>query len=176
MNKNYLIIGLIILALVVIGVIASRQPEPALVDPNINVEVETEVASLTVSDQVVAEETIVIGSVYAQEDGWVVLHRTTEEGDLNPASVVGVVAIPSGSNQNVVVELSGEVEDGEVLVAMLHVDTGVMGEYEFSEETPELDSPVQVDGEVVVSFFTVSVASEDEEALLEVDTEAEVTN
>jgi hypothetical protein len=51
-----------------------------------------------------------------------------------------------------------------------------MGEYEFSEETPELDSPVQVDGEVVVSFFTVSVASEDEEALLEVDTEAEVTN
>lgn len=179
MNKNYLIIGLIILALVVIGVIAAREPETPVLDPTINgengEEVE-EVASLEVSDQVVAEESVIVESVYAEEDGWVVLHRTTEDGDLDPASVVGFAAIPAGSNQNVIVDLAEAVEDGEVLVAMLHVDTGVAGEYEFSEETPELDVPVQVDGDIVVSFFTVSVEVEEETgADVEVETEAEVT-
>jgi hypothetical protein len=183
MNKNYLIIGLIILALVVIGVIAARQPEPTVIEPEVNNGTQTEVASLTVSDQVVAEETIVVDSVYAEADGWVVLHRTTEEGDLDPSSMVGVAAVPAGSTENLVVELTEAVEGGEVLVAMLHVDTGVAGEYEFSEETPDLDSPVQVDGEVVVSFFAVSLevaeeeveAEAEEETELDVEAEAEIT-
>lgn len=173
MNKNYLIIGLIILALVVIGVIAARQPEAPLVetDPNDIVEVE-EVASLTVSDQVVADNSIIIDNIYAEEAGWVVLHRTTEEGDLNPEAVAGIVGVPAGASQDVVVALTETVENGEVLVAMLHVDTDELGEYEFTAETPELDAPVQVGGDIVVSFFTVSTEVEETEE--EVDAEAEV--
>lgn len=183
MNKNYLIIGLIILALVVIGVIAARQPEAPLVetDPNEIVEVE-EVASLTVSDQVVADNSVIIDNVYAEEAGWVVLHRTTEEGDLDPEAVAGTAGVPAGASQDLVVTLTEAVENGEVLVAMLHVDTGVLGEYEFTAETPEIDAPVQADGDVVVSFFTVSTEVEEEEEVedeLDVDagteTELEVT-
>jgi hypothetical protein len=129
MNKNYLIIGLIILALVVIGVIAARQPETPIIDPEINGDAEVEeVASLSVSDQVVTEESIIVDSVYALENGWVVLHRTSEEGDLIPDSVVGIAAVSAGSSEGLVIELTESVEDGEVLAAMLHVDTGVVGE------------------------------------------------
>jgi len=178
MNKNYLIIGLIILALVVIGVIAARQTEAPLVetDPNDIVDVE-EPVSLTVSDQVVTDNSVIIDSVYAEEAGWVVLHRTTEEGDLDPGAVVGAVGVPAGASQDVVVTLTESVENGEVLVAMLHFDTGEVGAYEFSEETPEIDTPVQVDGDgdVVISFFTVSTeVEEDVDAEVEVDAEAEL--
>jgi len=176
MNKNYLIIGLIILALVVIGVIAARQTEAPIIetDPNENVEVE-ETASLTVSDQVVTDNSVIIDNIYAEEAGWVVLHRTTEEGDLDPGAVAGAEAVPAGASQDLVMTLTESVENGEVLVAMLHVDTGELGEYEFSEETPELDEPVQVDGTVVVSFFTVSTEVDAEvDAEVEVDAETEL--
>lgn len=162
MNKNYLIIGLIILALVVIGVIAARQTEAPVLETDPNEIVETEeVASLTVSDQVVTDNSVIIDNVYAEEAGWVVLHRTTEEGDLDPGAVAGTIAVPAGASQDLVVTLDGPVENGEVLVAMLHVDTGELGEYEFGAETPEVDTPVQVDGDIVVSFFAVSTEVEE---------------
>jgi len=174
MNKNYLIIGLIILALVVIGVIAARQPDATLPEEEQGTETETEeTPSVSVSDQVVTDNSVIVDNVYSETAGWIVLHRTTEDGELDPAAIAGSAAVQAGENQDVVIELAETVENGELLVAILHSDTGAEGEYEFSEETPDLDTPVQVDGEVVISFFTVSTEEETEEAVEETEAEAD---
>jgi len=85
-----------------------------------------------------------------------VVYGTTDQGDLDVDSVIGVIAVKAGESKNVVVPLTKEVKNGEVLIAMLHEDTGVIGEYEFSSETPDVDKPVVVDGETVFRIFTVS--------------------
>src|SRR5690606_14238737 len=135
MNKNYLIIGLIILALVVIGVIAARQPDATLPEEEQGTEMETEeTPSLNVSDQVVTDDSVIIDNVYSDTAGWVVLHRTTEDGELDPTAIAGSAAIQAGENQDVVIELTETVENGELLVAILHADTGEEGKHEFSVE------------------------------------------
>lgn len=174
MNRNYLIIGLIILALVVIGVIAARQPEvPLGTDETGETETETTNAqSLLVSDQAVTNESVIVDNVYSNGAGWVVLYRTTEEGDLDPTSVAGMAQVNAGNNQDVVVSLTGELENGELLVAVLHADDGTVGEFEFSEETPNLDMPAQENNEMVISFFTVSTETADAD---DAEAEEEVT-
>lgn len=157
MNKNYLIIGLIILALIVIGVIAARPSDEPVVNDETNKQEETAaVPSIEVSNQTVVNDSVLVDSVYSENPGLVVVYGTTDQGDLDVDSVIGVIAVKAGESKNVVVPLTKEVKNGEVLIAMLHEDTGVIGEYEFSSETPDVDKPVVVDGETVFRIFTVS--------------------
>jgi len=157
MNKNYLIIGLIILALVVIGVIAARSVEkPAIVEERVPVVEEgVMVPRIEVSDQVVAEGSVVVDRVYAQTNAWIIVYRMAEDGVPETDVYIGAAAIGPGGSRGVAVELTEEVAEGEVLVMILHEDTGVIGEYEFGAEAPNIDQPVLVDGEVVAVAFTV---------------------
>ncbi len=104
--------------------------------------------AVAVSDQELSEGTVTIDAVTAAEPGWIVIHADDNGG---PGPVIGFAPVAAGENENVVVEVD-EAGLTETLHAMLHVDAGVAGEYEFPGE----DGPVTVDGTVVMQPFTLS--------------------
>lgn len=93
-------------------------------------------------DQFVENNSITISSVTLSQDGFVVVHAGDAQ---NFGEVIGFTAVPAGTSSDVTVELTGTPTD--VLWPMLHVDTGVAGEYEFGT-VEGADSPVAVNGNV----------------------------
>ncbi len=102
--------------------------------------------SVTVADQVVMDSQVVVGKVVAAQDGWIVIHA----GDKN-GTVLGHTAVKAGENDNVEVQI--DMSKGTPKVsAMLHIDAGVIGTYEF----PGADVPVKdASGNVVNVPFNI---------------------
>lgn len=98
-------------------------------------------ASVTVSDQDASEGTVTIDRVVASEPGWLVIHVTRNGG---PGPVIGQSPVIVGNNPNVPVDIDLSMATGQ-LFAMLHLDVGAAGEYEF----PGDDVPVFVDDVIV---------------------------
>lgn len=92
---------------------------------------------------------VVVKSVTAAADGWVVIHAIKDGKPVVPASI-GHTYVKAGTSENVYVPLTGEYEDDKV-IAMLHVDDGEIGVYEFGADSTENDKPVVVDGGPLVS-------------------------
>jgi hypothetical protein len=65
--------------------------------------------------------------------------------------VVGYTAVQQGQNDNVTVEID-QTQATPTLYAMLHQDAGTTGTYEF----PGPDTPVEVNGNVVMQSFQVT--------------------
>lgn len=107
--------------------------------------------SVAVEDQVLgAGNTVVIVGVTSADSGWIVIHIADEEG--KPGSIIGYTPVAAGNNSDVLVEIEAELAT-ETLFAMLHVDAGTVGEYEF----PGDDAPVMdTDGNVVVLPFILT--------------------
>ena len=104
---------------------------------------------VSVSDQLVAEGTVTIDKVSAAEAGWIAIH-TDASG--SPGPVIGFAPVGIGHNQNVVVEID-EAQATPILYAMLHVDAGVIGEYNF----PGDDGPIfDIGGYLVMSQFELA--------------------
>jgi len=107
-----------------------------------------ETPGVTVEDQQVANGTVTVQNVVAAEDGWMVIHRSANGtfGD-----VIGHTFVQAGTTEDVVVPIEvGQAT--QTLYAMLHIDAGQEGVYEF----PGPDAPVQVNGQIVVEPFTVT--------------------
>ncbi len=101
--------------------------------------------SVSVGDQVAAEGTVTVDEVVAAAPGWMVIHA---EADGKPGPVIGYTPVPMGRSENVAVgiDLAGATP---TLFAMLHLDAGTPGEYEF----PGDDVPVKVEEAIVVKPF-----------------------
>lgn len=110
------------------------------------------VPSVTVSDQVVLDGTATIDSVYSAGPGFVVLHI---DNNGSPGPVAGFAPVNPGWNFNVSIPVDASVAT-PVLFAMLHVDDGTIGAYEF-DGASGLDNPVSVDGQVVTPAFNVAI-------------------
>jgi hypothetical protein len=82
--------------------------------------------------------------------GWVTIH---EDAAGSTGTVIGHTRIINGSHSDVAVTLDRPVVNGETLIAVLHVDAGTQGTYEF----PGVDVPVQYAGATVMDPFVVSV-------------------
>lgn len=177
MNKNYLIIGLIVLALVVIGVIAARTaerpaPAPGDVPP---AEEQVMVPTIEVSDQVVTENSITVDRVYSETSGWIIVYRMAADGVPDITAHIGEATVRPGESRGVVVQLTESVTEGQALVVILHHDTGIVGEYEFGPEATEFDVPAIVDGRAVAAAFTVIAPPEAApEAGVDVEAGAEI--
>jgi len=90
---------------------------------------------------------IVVDSVIAAQDGWLVVYSDTT---FSAASMVGWVPIRKGVNTNLKVDINSEVvESTPVLWAVLHVDRGVIGLLEL----PLIDGTVQENGRTVMVAF-----------------------
>lgn len=108
--------------------------------------------SVTVSDQAAdPANQVTIGSVVSVGSGFIVIH---ENGGGSPGPVIGHVAVADGANSDVVVTLDRDATNGETLFAMLHIDEGTSGTYEFpGSDGPATDS----EGAVIVVPFEVTV-------------------
>ncbi|MGH2542173.1 MAG: DUF7282 domain-containing protein [Ardenticatenaceae bacterium] len=117
--------------------------------------------SVTASNQESDGTTVVVESVVSEGPGWIVIHA---DNNGSPGAVLGFAPVQDGENTDVEVTLDEEVADGTALWAMLHVDTGTVGTYEFGQ-VEGVDGPVTDSaGAVVMQSFTVTVTGAEEEA------------
>lgn len=103
--------------------------------------------SVLVADQETGGK-VIIAEVNAADPGWIVIHT---DSDGAPGPIIGYAAVNAGKNSNVEVEieLGGATEK---LFAMLHIDAGTSGTYEF----PGDDAPVKVGDAVVMTPFMIT--------------------
>ena len=128
------------------------QPAPATDTPQPTpTEVPTEVVvpAVEVMDQGIEEGSVKVPSVSMAVDGWVVIHTTNTEG--KPGPVIGYAPVPAGSSTNVEVGIETDQVTPQ-LFAMLHVDAGVAGTYEF----PGDDVPVKNGDAIVMKPFNLT--------------------
>ncbi len=110
--------------------------------------------SVSVDDQVSLNGTLMINSVYSQSNGWLVIHA--DNGNGQPGRVVGYAAVAPGWTYNLDVTLMDASLATPTLYAMLHVDDGQVGVYEFDGQSG-LDNPVVVNGRILAPGFTVNI-------------------
>lgn len=95
---------------------------------------------------------VVISQVDVPADGWLAIHEDTGAGSFD--GPIGFAAVRAGSNHDLTVTLSRDAVDGETLYAMLHVEAGEIGAFEF----PGPDVPWFADGGAPIApSFEVSV-------------------
>jgi hypothetical protein len=107
---------------------------------------------VTVQNQVISNNAVIIESVVSDGAGWLVVHADSGEGAAGP--VIGFAAVQDGTNEGVTVVLDGA-NITPTLFAMLHEDTGEVGTYEFGTVEGE-DTPVTVDDAVIAPAFEVA--------------------
>ena len=93
---------------------------------------------------------VTVSSVTSAGDGWVVIHA--DDGG-KPGAVLGQTAVGAGTTDNVIVLLDPPLAASGQLWAMLHVDAGTVGTYEF----PGADAPAMDNGNIVMAPFTVTI-------------------
>jgi hypothetical protein len=91
--------------------------------------------------------------VVAAENGWMVVHRT--DAEMKPGPVVGYAPLRMGDNVDVAAILTEEVASGDMLMLMVHAETGGMmtGGFEYTLGATE-DGPIRIDGELVMTVIT----------------------
>ena len=111
-----------------------------------------ETPEVTVNDQVSLNGTVMIDSVYSEGPGWVVIHV---DNNGKPGRVAGEASVAAGWTYQLEVPIDTTIAT-PVLYAMLHVDDGQIGVYEFDGQSG-LDNPVMVNGQMVTPAFNVSI-------------------
>jgi hypothetical protein len=101
--------------------------------------------SVVVQDQSIVDSRVVILKIVSATPGWIVIHIDNAG---KPGPVVGYAAVRAGENLDVVVAIDAK-KATPVLYAMLHVDAGVVGSYEF----PGADTPTMNMGAMVSPLF-----------------------
>lgn len=107
--------------------------------------------SVTVSDQLIVNSKVTIAKVVSVGPGWMTIHADSNGA---PGAGIGQAAVSSGVNTNVAVEIDAT-KATSTLYAMLHVDKGIIGTYEF----PGADVPATADGKPVSPSFKSSGTS-----------------
>lgn len=106
-----------------------------------------EAADQDVSNGVVSAEKVMAG-----ENGWLVVHRT--DAEMKPGPVVGYAPLRMGENTDVAAILQEEVKPGEMLMLMVHAESGGMktGTFEYTLGAKE-DGPIKPDGNLVMKVI-----------------------
>jgi LPXTG-motif cell wall-anchored protein len=119
--------------------------------------------SISVADQPLTNNTLVVAEVVAMEDGWIAIH-TVEANDkpvLN--QIVGTAQVRSGTNTNVQVKLNESFQPGDRLQVMLHVDHGTKGTFEFPSGP---DAAVRIGEQVLTKPISVLAADAQPQAMM----------
>jgi hypothetical protein len=66
-----------------------------------------------------SESSVTVGSVTAEKDGYLVVHRTDFTGTI-PGTVIGHAPVKAGENTDVAITLEKKAEPGAKLIVMLH--------------------------------------------------------
>lgn len=109
--------------------------------------------SVEATNQSVSNGVVSADMVVAAENGWMVVHRT--DAEMKPGPVVGYAPLRMGDNVDVAAILTEEVAAGDMLMLMVHAETGGMmtGGFEYTLGATE-DGPIRIDGELVMTVIT----------------------
>lgn len=104
-------------------------------------------------DQDVSNGVVSAAKIVAPENGWLVVHRT--DAEMKPGPVVGYAPLRGGENVDVAAILQEPVESGEMLMLMVHSESGGMatGTFEYTLGAKE-DGPIRVDDQLVMQIVT----------------------
>jgi hypothetical protein len=108
--------------------------------------------SITIRNQDLSSGVIVVDSVNAPVDGWIVIYKNP---NLTPGEIVGYAPVHQGSNMNVKVSINtARVGDSPMLWARLHADNGVPGLFEWGlKGLPYNDTPIMQNGQYILTGF-----------------------
>ncbi len=122
----------------------------AIPTPTVSPTPEPPAPELSVSNQILEDDgQLTIDRVVARIAGWVVIHAD-EEGEVG--SVLGYVNVAEGESENITVEID-PFKASPTLYAMLHIDGGQSGSFEF----PGPDRPILIESDFVMEPFEVDV-------------------
>lgn len=114
--------------------------------------------AITVEDQSAEEGTVTISETMAGQIGFVVLHRDNGEGGPVVPASIGHGQVYTGITNDLVISLDEDetLEAGDKVWAMLHIDNGTIGSYDFDGSEGSDDPPVFDEmQDVVMVQFTV---------------------
>lgn len=134
-------------------------------------------SSLTVEDQTLTNNTLMVSDITLSQNGWVVVHADNGDAPQVPEIISQPVYLPAGSYAGVEVPLKDDatVAAGDMVWVMLHSDTDTEGEYEF--DGGEMDPPIMVNEEILMQQITISdVATEDITASFSVSDDLSITD
>ncbi len=103
---------------------------------------------IKVTDQVIDNGMITLEDVVSSGPGWVVIYTIDSNGQ--PDQPIGRTAVKDGDNRNVMIQIDTTQVQG-TLEALLHLDQGQVGEFEF----PGPDGPVMAGVQMVASLFHI---------------------
>jgi plastocyanin len=106
--------------------------------------------TVTVADQEVVDGTVAIAEVVSNGPGWLVIHA---QADGKPGPILGYSAVTDGTNPALKVEID-TANATETLYAMLHIDAGEIGTFEFPNGP---DTPVTVGEQMVTPAFMANL-------------------
>ncbi|PZO14195.1 MAG: hypothetical protein DCF25_15175 [Leptolyngbya foveolarum] len=106
--------------------------------------------ALLVSDQRTFGQ-ITIKKVATARDGWVSIHKSKPDGSIQQPDSIGEARVDSGDSEDIIIDLWEAPAVGDKLWALLHIDAGERGLYEY----PGKDAPVKKDGETVARSFVI---------------------
>jgi len=106
-------------------------------------------------DQSVANGVVSASMVKADDNGWLVVHRT--DAMMKPGPVVGYAPLRSGDNLDVAAILQEPVSSGDMLMLMVHGEAGgtATGIFEYTLGATE-DGPIRMNGELVMTVITAN--------------------
>jgi len=145
---------------------AGTPDQPVIVNGNIlmkSIILSGATPKVVTNDQT-ADSDIMVATANAMQNGFVVIHRNTQDKNGNDApDVSGIIAqkmIYTGTNSDLTLNLKDNetVKSGEKLWAMLHIDSNNNGTYDFdaTDSNPK-DPPVtDSNGNIVMVEFTVN--------------------
>jgi hypothetical protein len=107
------------------------------------------VPSVTVADQEITDGKVIITEVVSDGPGWLVIHA---QADGRPGPILGYSPVADGAHADVFVEIDAA-NATKTLYAMLHIDAGEVGTWEFPDGP---DAPVKVGEQVVTPPFVAT--------------------
>jgi len=111
-------------------------------------------SSIIVEPQVVEDALLRVGTAVAPEDSWIVVHL--DAGGM-PGGRVGLLRIPAGITQDVIVQLDASKKLTDTLFVAVHADRGEaeMFEFDMMDKVNSPDQPFFVDGAEVATAVTI---------------------
>lgn len=101
--------------------------------------------SLKAENASVQDKFIVVKSVNAPSDGWLVAHKDKAG---KPGDIVGFMMIKAGNNSAVQIPLAGKLDPGAGIILMMHEDAGTKGSFDPKEDKPTMEGGKPVMAEV----------------------------
>ncbi|HIP69868.1 MAG TPA: hypothetical protein EYH05_00555 [Anaerolineae bacterium] len=116
---------------------ATPQPTPVL-------------PSISVADQPLTDDgEITIAGVVSTQPGWAVVYAMDDAGELGP--ILGTVPVKTGVNKALTLTID-PMQASQTLTAILHVDEGESGEFEYPDGP---DEPLQWEGGIIADTFNL---------------------